>query len=249
MTEVDSIRREAGICVIRISRPKKKNALSLQILKQMHQLISDAIASGARAVVIWGDGQCFSAGADFSSLNGDAQDIDYDHAMRNITKSIEESPAIFIAAIDGYCIGAGLDLAMACDFRVATTSAKFSIPAVKVGILYNPERLEKVVRGLSHLGKKMLLLGEVVTAEEAVSTELVSSLEHEKKSALDKSIEMAKAASAMPWEAQAATKQYLNFSKEKSNSHWQGIREKLLVSEERRAVIMKNQGDINAKTK
>lgn len=248
MTEIETINGENDIVIIKISRPLKKNALSLEMLKKIHLLIVDAVDCGARAVVIWGDGQCFSSGADFNSLNGDADDIKYDDLMRDITKAIEESPSIFIAAIDGYCIGAGLDLALSCDFRVATISARFSLPAVKVGILYNPVRLEKIVKSLGHLRRKMLLLGETITAQEAVNTDLVDAIDYENVSSLAKAIEIAKKSIKIPFEAQKVTKNYLNSTNSKDIDYWECIRRELLESDERRELIVKKQGGKIEKT-
>lgn len=249
LSEVKVFRHDDDVYVIQISNSKKKNSLSIRMLDLMLEGIDFSISQGCKSIVIWGGGECFSAGADFSSLSGRDSDIDYDNKMRRITETIENSSLIFVAAIEGYCIGAALDLALACDFRVATKTAKFSIPAVKVGILYNPERLSKISCVLGHLKNRMLLLGDFVTSEEARSTAIITHIEESNSSSFEMAIEVAKKSSKVPSRVQEITKKFINFSSEFSLDYWQQLRIELLNSEDRMNLINFKKGSLNVDPK
>jgi enoyl-CoA hydratase/carnithine racemase len=188
-----------------------------------------------RALVITGEGPAFSAGADFSDLAGDVSDVAFDARMFSLTSRLAESQLVSFAAISGPCIGAGFDLAMACDFRVAAPDATFSLPPVKLGILYNPERLAQLVQMLGELtAKKMLLLAEPMDRALALASGIATHAADQDVRAT--AIDLAIRASSLPASAQKAAKEFIHAMRDPafSNADWQDKRRELLGSEERR---------------
>ncbi|MFV9473973.1 enoyl-CoA hydratase/isomerase family protein [Advenella sp. RU8] len=242
MSEISTLAIAPDVVVLKIDRVEKRNALSRAMLNSLMTEFRAAEHSGVRALIFWGNGQCFSAGADFHDLCGDASDMEYDNLMRQLVLAIQQSTMTCIAAIDGPCMGAGLDLALACDVRVASLHAKFALPAVKMGILYNPERAVEIMGLLGNLTERLLLLGETVSIEETVGTRLVTHKEYVKNSAFDMAVALAKASAELPEEAQIITKKFIRESDKHPNTYWMQLREKLLVSEERRQIIQRKKG-------
>src|SRR5262249_19266873 len=123
-------------------RPAKRNAVSLAMWTELDRLFQDfARRSEVRGVILTGAGGHFSAGADiseFATLRADAgQGEAYERQVDGAAIAIRALPKPRVAAIDGFCVGGGLALAMACDFRVAASGARFAVPAARLGIVYN----------------------------------------------------------------------------------------------------------------
>jgi enoyl-CoA hydratase len=236
---------QPGVRVLALARPEKRNALSLGLIAQLRAALETAAATGIRAVVLVGEGKGFSAGADFADLQGDGSDIDYDSAMSGLTALLEDSPMISIAAIHGACIGAGLDLALACDFRLSTTDAVFALPAVQMGILYNPDRLARVLPMLSHgAATRLLLLADRLDAIEAQAAGIVTHLLTDADAPEAAAVALAGRAASLPPQAQAAAKAFVDaFSTIGFNmTEWQARRRELLNSDERRIALQRARG-------
>ncbi|NLB32036.1 MAG: enoyl-CoA hydratase/isomerase family protein [Alcaligenaceae bacterium] len=244
MSEISTVAIASDVAVLKIDRKKKRNALSRTMLNSLITQFKVAEESGVRALVFWGDGQCFSAGADFQDLCGDASDIEYDNLMRQLVLLIQQSAMTCIAAIDGPCMGAGLDLALACDMRVASRQARFALPAVKVGILYNPERAVEILPLLGSLTERLLLMGETVSVDDTVGTRIVTHREYEEESAFSMALALAKSSAKLPKEAQIITKKFIRESVQYTSTYWMQLREKLLSSEERKQIIQRKKEGI-----
>jgi enoyl-CoA hydratase/carnithine racemase len=218
-----------------LTRSARRNALSLDLITAVEAEIGKAEKDGMRALVITGEGPAFSAGADFSDLTGDASDVAFDARMFSLTSRLAESPLVSFAAISGPCIGAGFDLAMACDFRLAAPDATFSLPPVRLGILYNPERLAQLVRMLGEAtAKRMLLLGETLDQAQALTSGIAThGADQDVRAA---AIDLAIRASGLPASAQKAAKDIIRAMRDPgfSSVDWQDRRRELLGSEERR---------------
>lgn len=225
-----------------LSRSAKRNALSRDVIAALGQSLHVAAAEGARAVVISGEGPAFSAGADFADLRGDASDETFDAAMFVLTGALRESGLVSFAAINGACVGAGLDLALACDFRVAAPDAAFALPAVTMGILYSPERLAQILPLLSRsAASRLLLLAERLDRDEARAAGIVTHISDGagENAVVEVALDLAAGAAALPPLAQGAAKAFaVAFGGPAFKaSDWQARRLELLASQERREAL------------
>lgn len=169
--------RDGAVGTLVIDRPDKRNALSAAVrralLDALHTLSEDP---DVRVIVVTGAGEkSFVAGADIAEF-ATRTPVDQYRAMRlpSYLDAIERSPKPVIAAINGYCLGGGLELAMACDFRIAAEHATFGQPEIKLGIIPGgggTQRLPRLV-GLGY-AMKMILSGEPISAAEALRIGLI----------------------------------------------------------------------------
>ena len=159
--------------VINLNRPEKLNALNESVLKRMEDAVSVIEKDGkCKAVIITGSGEkAFSAGVDISYLRGMRNEKDASEFIGRVHAlfgRIENMEKPVIGAINGFCIGGGLELALVCDIRIAASSATFGLPEGKLGIIPGGGatfRLPRTV-GLAK-AKEMIFTGESIGAEEA----------------------------------------------------------------------------------
>jgi len=237
---------QPGVRVLTLARPAKRNALSRSLIADLRAALEAAEAADIRAVVLAGEGKGFSAGADFSDLQGDASDQEFDASMSGLTGVLEDSPMISVAAIHGACIGAGLDLALACDFRVSTRDAVFALPAVQMGILYNPARLARVLPMFGHgAAMRLLVLAERLDATEAREAGIVTHLLPEGEAPEAAAAALALRAASLPRQAQAAAKAFVDafHGTDFNHAEWQARRMELLASEERCEALRRARGE------
>jgi enoyl-CoA hydratase/carnithine racemase len=130
--------RQGRVALITLNRPKTMNAISLELLDRIDEHL-DAVAAEPEigAVVITGSGKAFTAGADVGHMRGATPLEARAFAQRGhaLTGRIEEFPKPVIAAVNGYALGGGCELALACDMRLAAESAQFGLPELKLGIM------------------------------------------------------------------------------------------------------------------
>ncbi|RJG03465.1 enoyl-CoA hydratase/isomerase family protein [Noviherbaspirillum sedimenti] len=168
-----------GSCaVLQIDRPQVLNALSFEVLGQIAEAIEQAAASDARALVLVGSGEkAFCAGADIKELQGRtllAQKFGAELGQ-NVMARLDRLPIPSIAVIHGYAFGGGLELAMACTFRVATPKAKMGLPEIKLGLIPGyggTQRLPRLVGEARAL--EIIMSGRTVDAVEAERIGLVN---------------------------------------------------------------------------
>jgi enoyl-CoA hydratase/carnithine racemase len=233
------ITTNAGVCELVLDNPGRKNALSLALLADLSEKLAMALENDARAVILSGSGDVFSAGADFADLTGTIDDLAMDDAIEKVVIQIRDMPAPVIAAIEGPCMGGAVDIALACDFLVASKEAFFEVPAARLALLYNPEAVRRWRARLSGLTlRRMLILGERFTAAEALQAGVVSHLAAA-GSALEKSRELADRAAKSSRDAVAATKGLLVALEagETDLARWEKIRRAILDSPERRKSV------------
>ncbi|MGB7039854.1 MAG: enoyl-CoA hydratase-related protein [Xanthobacteraceae bacterium] len=160
--------------VVTLNRPSKRNAVTLPMWKDIARLFGELGGDETvRSVVLTGAGGNFSVGADISEFETVRDNIalsaEYEVAVDAATEAIAGVAKPTIAVVDGFCLGGGCHLAMACDFRFAKTGATFGIPAARLSIVYgfrSTRRLLALV-GLTQ-AKRILFLGERFDAAEAV---------------------------------------------------------------------------------
>lgn len=171
-------REPNNIGILKINRPNVLNALNWDTLGELREFLEDVMPKEElKALIITGAGdKAFVAGADIAQMNEmkerDFQDyVDYAHRVYEL---IENEPCPSIAAINGYALGGGCELALACDIRIASDKARLGFPEVKLGIFPGWGGTQRVTRVLG-LGKtkELVFTGEMVNAEEALRIGLV----------------------------------------------------------------------------
>jgi len=150
------------VALITIDRPARRNALDHEALEQLLQ--AHAVTSSARVVVLTGAGGHFCAGADLSGV----EDSGFTDLLREVLAALRDDPRPLIAAVDGVALGAGTQLAVACDLRVATVEARFGVPAARLGLMVDHWTIQRLSL-LAGAGpaRAMLLGAETYTGEEA----------------------------------------------------------------------------------
>ena len=169
----ENITVERGaVSVVILERQEKKNALTLAMWRRLENVFSSLSADPeVRAVVLAGR-QTFCAGADISEFPKVRATVEqgliYEHAVEGALAAIGECPRPVIAAISGFCVGGGMGLAQACDFRLADRTAMFGIPAARLGIVYGRTECRQLLSlvGLAH-AKRILFGGTRFDALEA----------------------------------------------------------------------------------
>lgn len=159
-----------GVGTIRLDRPKL-NAISDQVTAELSEAIAEAaVREDVRAVVVWGGRKIFAAGADVAEMaeRGPAEVKPVITRLQDVLNTLEDLPKITIAAINGYALGGGLELAMCADLRYVATDAKLGQPEIQLGIIPGAggtQRLPRLV-GLSR-AKDLIYTGRHIRGEEA----------------------------------------------------------------------------------
>ena len=162
--------RDGDVAVIEIDRHERRNALDAA---HCHALRDAVQAEGARVIVITGAGSSFCSGADLGAV----YDAAFRDALNAMLAAVTEAPVPVLAAVNGPAIGAGAQLALACDLRIAAREATFAIPTARLGIAVNPWTIRRLAL-LSGTGtaQAMLIGGEALDAARALQCGLVSRL-------------------------------------------------------------------------
>jgi enoyl-CoA hydratase len=172
--------KDEGIAIITFTRVKALNAINNETVKELDQIISIIENdSSIRVLVFQGSGKAFIAGADLTEFKGRTvvETKTFSQFLQNVYNRIEKLPLPMIAAINGYCLGGGLELAMACDFRIASTKAIFGQPEIKLGLIPGAGGTQRLPRLIGQtMAKELILLGESINAEKALSIGLVNTV-------------------------------------------------------------------------
>ena len=203
--------------MVKINRPEVLNALNLQVLRDLNDVL-DAIETreDIHVLVITGEGRSFVAGADISEMaNYTAVDAKAFSQYGNDTfYRITRFPRPVIAAINGFALGGGCELAMACDIRVASEKAKFGMPEVGLGItpgFGGTQRLARIV-GMS-VAMELVLTSRTIPAQEALNIGLVNHL-YPAEEMMDKAMELASLIASKPQVAVRQAKQSIRLGKQ-----------------------------------
>ena len=167
------------VALVTVNRPAKRNALDVETISELQEtfdrLSADASVS---AVILTGSGtKAFVAGADIAELKDLSEDEGREFASRGqrVFSRIEELPKPVIGAVNGFALGGGLELALACHVRIASENAQFAAPEVKLGLMCGYGGTQRLPRAVSQ-GKalEMLLTGDMIDAQDALRCGLVS---------------------------------------------------------------------------
>jgi enoyl-CoA hydratase/carnithine racemase len=166
-----------GVGTIRLDRPPV-NALNEQVAREIDEAVAQARADDSvRAVVVWGGEKVFAAGADIKEM-GDLDAVTmyrYIGEFQDVFTRLERLPKITIAAINGYALGGGCELSMACDLRIAADDAQLGQPEILLGVIPGAGGTQRMPR-LVGVGraKEIIYSGRFVKAEEALAIGLVN---------------------------------------------------------------------------
>jgi len=169
---------DGGIATITLNRPDTLNSLSSSVLGDLDEVVARVESDAAvHAVIVTGAGRAFVAGADIEEISGlDAQTgLAFARHGQGVFSRIERLEKPVVAAVNGFALGGGCELAMACHMRIASSRAKFGQPEVKLGILPGfggTQRLPRLVgRGAA---TQLILSGDIIRADEALRIGLVN---------------------------------------------------------------------------
>jgi enoyl-CoA hydratase len=174
------LRQVEEFAVITLNRPEALNALSFSLIRELDQKLDEVARADARALLITGTGaRAFCAGADVSELTGRSLIAQKEGAEfgQQVFGKLERLPMPSIAVINGYAFGGGLELALACTFRLATRNARMGLPEVKLGLIPGyggTQRLPRVVGPARAL--ELILTARTLDAAEAERIGLVNRL-------------------------------------------------------------------------
>ena len=169
--------RQDEFAVITLDRQEALNALSSAVLRELAQAFDQVAGSDARALIVTGAGaKACCAGADIKELTGRSlteqrRDAAFGQA---VLARLDTLPMCSVAAINGYAFGGGLELALACTFRIAVPAAKMGLPEIKLGLIPGYGGTQRLPRAVGEArALEMILSGRTVEAEEALSIGLV----------------------------------------------------------------------------
>lgn len=207
-----------AVATIQLNRPQKKNSLNRVMRQELAQAFEQiAHNNGIRAVVITGGQEIFCAGADISEMDGSANaEASYHHAreFQILFDQVESLPQPVVAAVSGYALGGGCELALAADFRIASETARFGLPEIKIGAFPGGGGTQRLTRLLGVAkAKEMILFGDPITAQEALASGLVMKVVPKEK-CLDEAGNLAERLAALPRLALQASKMLINRSQD-----------------------------------
>jgi enoyl-CoA hydratase len=153
-----------------ISRPERRNALNHAALDELHDGVRRAAQDQMRVLVLTGDADHFCSGADLKELEDQA----FTRALRLVLDDLAGLPVPTIAAISGACMGLGMQLALACDLRLATDDARFAVPVAKLGLMVDHWTVQRLALLAGHsTARWMVMTARPITAARAHTVGLV----------------------------------------------------------------------------
>ncbi len=170
---------DSGIATVTFKRPKAMNALNLALLKEFGQALDEiALDESIRALILTGAGEkAFIAGADIGELAtfNTLQAKIFSQAGHEVINRLQEIPIPVIAAVNGYALGGGSEVALACDFIYASTNAMFGLPEISLGLIPGFGGTQRLPRLIGrNRAKEMIFTGKMISAEEAEKIGLVN---------------------------------------------------------------------------
>ena len=161
MIELD---QRGHVAIVTLNRPERRNAIDAEACGALAVAVDDAAAAGSRVLIVRGEGTNFCAGADLTGV----EDHTFATRLRTALIALHDAPFPTIAAVHGAALGAGTQLAIACDLRVAASGSRFGIPAGKLGLMVDQWTVQRLSLVVGHAtARAMLLAAEEVDAERA----------------------------------------------------------------------------------
>lgn len=225
MSEVVTLERHEPACVVRLHRPGKLNAISEQVEQELCDALRTPEVREAPCVIFTGGPDVFSAGADLAETRHYTPEeiVASYRATGDFAERVADLPQPTFSAIAGYCIGGGLELALATDFRIAEETAEFRFPEVALGILPSWGGTQRAVRLLGPArAKEVILLRERVDARAALALGMVTEMVPA-GTALERALELAQRLSELPPLAVSVTRQVIDALPETSRAAGLGL--------------------------
>ena len=167
-----------GIATITIARPEVLNALNMQVLSELLMVIGEVSADpNVKVVILTGSGKAFVAGADIEQMRNftTREGLAFGDYGHSVLLGLETMDKPVIAAVNGYALGGGTELALGCDFIYASTKAKFGQPEVSLGIIPGFGGTQRLARSVGvNKARELIYTGEIIDAQEAKRIGLVS---------------------------------------------------------------------------
>jgi enoyl-CoA hydratase len=160
-----TVRRDRAVAVVELRRPERRNALNLELCERIRAAVDEAVADGARCIVVTGEGTVFCSGADLGGVYGP----DFLEALYGMLHHLGQVPVPIVAAVNGPAIGAGTQLAIACDLRVADETAQFAVPTARNGMAVDAWTI-RTLSALAGTGRarRVMLAAESIARDEAL---------------------------------------------------------------------------------
>lgn len=173
MTVTVTVTSAGPVAEVRIDRPEKRNALTLAMWRELAGICADLDAdAGLRAVIVTGSGPSFCAGADISALSED--DATMKAAVHAAEEALRRLAVPTIAKIRGHCLGGGNQIAVACDLRLADSTAVFAVPPARLGVIYPVNSTRALVELVGPAtAKRLLFTASSIDATQALQVGLV----------------------------------------------------------------------------
>lgn len=199
-----------AVAVVRIERPEVKNALNGAVREQLATIFRAlAVDDRVRAIVLTGGEQCFVAGADIREF-ADASPVEmYRRHTEYLWEAISRCPKPVIAAVNGFALGGGCELAMHCDIIVAGQSARFAQPEVKLGLMPGAGGTQRLIRAVGKFqAMRIALTGCLVAAPEALAMGMISEMVSDEQT-IPRALALAAEIAALPPLAVAQIKEVM----------------------------------------
>ncbi len=172
-----TIASEGAVTTLTLSRPDRLNALTPAMLDALRAALADAVAGGARALVLTGEGRAFSSGADLAADGGMPDDLGaiLDAHYNPLARAMADLPVPLVTAVNGPAVGAGMGFALSGDIVVAARSAYFMLAFANIGLVPDAGASWVVARAVGRArAMELALLGEQVRAEQALAMGLIN---------------------------------------------------------------------------
>lgn len=215
-----TVRREESTAVLTLNRPSKLNAISAAVEESLQAVLSRPEVAGSRCVVITGGPKVFSAGADVTEMRDLAAEAVFAsyQTTGGVYESVASLPQPSVSAISGYCLGGGLELALATDFRVADETAVLGLPELDIGIVQSSGGILRLVRFVGAAkARELVLLRRRISARDGLAAGLLTEVVPA-GSALERSLEIARSLSELPPLATTLARRAIDAASESSRS-------------------------------
>ncbi len=202
-----------GVYLLTINKPASLNALDTAVLGELAAVVEDLRTNeSVKVLVLTGEGRAFVAGADISEMvsKNPIDGLEFGRLGASVFRAIEQLPFPVIAAVNGFALGGGCELAMACDIRLASAKAKFGQPETGLGIIpgfSGTQRLPRLVGPAK--AKELIYTGEIIKADEALRIGLVNGVT-EPEALIYEALAMAEKIALQPRQAVALAKKAID---------------------------------------
>lgn len=199
MSEVLIERPEEAVALVRLNRPEAKNALNMAVRRALHDaFVALSEDETVRAVILTGNAEAFAAGADLKEISELGPMDVIRRATHRLSRPLAECPKPVIAAINGFALGGGLEIALMCDILVVGEGAQLGLPEIRVGVMPGAggtQRLTKLVG--KHRAMLMALTAEIVSGKQAYELGMASKVVAD-EAVLEEALTIAKRIASFP---------------------------------------------------